>query len=360
MNNDILRYIPLDKSWMIRMGILDILNGYNDIVDRLNSHSDLGGDMNALKAVAEQWNGNAPLNVGESATLYRMVRFALWKMGSQREIIREGTLKNRNICDNPDIVNWSLQDLLKLDNGTSQWASAAVLMGNKEKTNTIPYKLNTTYQALEHWNEQRKRKLCWAEKHDDTILNQAIAYLDYRKEEKIDFIPSQAEDYCFARAFGLITKEEGEKRWSSLKGHETNRIDEMERAIKIAKKGIIDSKDHRVVQALVMKYNGKIQVVNKSVVNKSWPKFWEFMSYSNLKEVAWKEVRDAMNYDKKNYPVYKAERLIRMAEKKCYGGFYECEKYVDNLHNAIHELLLTKDYKIIELENEIEKLRRKT
>lgn len=78
-----------------------------------------------------------------------------------------------------------------------------------------------------------------------------------------------------------------------------------------------------------------------------------------MKEISWEEIREAMCHDKKSCPVYKAERLIRIAEKKRYGGFYECEKYVDNLHNAIHELLLTKDYKIIELENEIEKLRRK-
>jgi hypothetical protein len=66
-----------------------------------------------------------------------------------------------------------------------------------------------------------------------------------------------------------------------------------------------------------------------------------------------------MSYDKKGIPVYKAEHLRYLAKKRFYGGFLACEEYVDNLHNAIHELLLIKDYKIIELENEIEKLRRK-
>ena len=74
-----------------------------------------------------------------------------------------------------------------------------------------------------------------------------------------------------------------------------------------------------------------------------------------MKEISWREIRDAMCYDKKEIPVYKAEYLKKYAK---YGAFQECEAYVEKLQNAIHELLLIKDYKIIELENEIKKFRR--
>jgi len=41
----------------------------------------------------------------------------------------------------------------------------------------------------------------------------------------------QPEDYCFARVFGYITKTKGENKWPSLKGHESNRISEMEKIV---------------------------------------------------------------------------------------------------------------------------------
>ena len=35
-----------------------------------------------------------------------------------------------------------------------------------------------------------------------------------------------------ARAFGFISKEEGEEKWPSLRGHESDRIEEMEKEMK--------------------------------------------------------------------------------------------------------------------------------
>ena len=272
--NKIHKYIPLDKSWIIRMGILDVLNGYNDIGKFLDTQEDLGEDLMALKRVSEKWDTQESLDVGESATLYRFVRYALWKKGEERGIIKKGTLRNRKINDNATIIKWPLQKLLELDNGTSQWASAAVLMGNKERIENAPFKLQVTYDAKEHWKWQRKRKEVWHPKYDETIEKQAMAYIGLLRTGKLIFHPLQPEDYCFARAFNLVTAEEGEKRWPSLKGHETNRIDEMEKAIKLAEEGVVESKDHRIVQALVMKHRNKLRVLHKDAVNKSWPKFW--------------------------------------------------------------------------------------
>ena len=274
---DISQYIPLDKSWMIRMGFLDMLNGYRDILDCLDAQDSTGDDLGALRGVVEGWATDNDIDVGESGTLYRFVRFALWKQNSDRKIIQRGTLRNRKICDNREIVNWKLKELLTLDNGTSQWASASVLMGNKERIENPPYKLGVTYGAKEHWKWERKSGRCWRPKYDETIEKQAMAYIDYLKTGKMVFNVNQPEDYCFARAFDLITMQEGEKRWPHMIHHESSRFKETERALELAKKGIVDSKDHRVVQAIVMKYDGKIKVIHKDAVNKSWPLFWEFM-----------------------------------------------------------------------------------
>lgn len=102
----------------------------------------------------------------------------------------------------------------------------------------------------------------------------------------MNFTPEQAEDYCFARAFGLMTEKEGEEKFPSLRGHETNRILEMEKQLTNFNNGKeIDSKDHRVVQSIAMLALLKDQDIKFSFpdcVSKTWPQFWDFMEYSKM------------------------------------------------------------------------------
>ena len=278
------RYIPLDKSWIIRMGVLDIINGYNDIQVFLGNQNNLGDDLLALKKASEVWHTNKLVEVGESGTLYRLLKFASWKLGLNKKFVVSGTLSQRNITDNPDIIKLSQKELLKLDNNTSQWATASVLLGDKERIKNPSFKLKVTYEAVEHWTNQRKINKSWILRLDQTILHQTEAFISLLNKEHPKFIPEQAEDYCFARVFGYITKEEGEKKWPSLMGHESNRIVEMENIIKCANEGKpISSKDHRVVQAIAMwaeVNNKKIIITYPEVVNKSWSQFWDFMEWA--------------------------------------------------------------------------------
>ncbi len=273
--------IPLDKSWIIRMGFLDTINGYKDIIIFLENQQNLNDDLQALKRVSNDWATKNELNVGESGTLYRFFKFANWKLHLNKNFIVEGTLKNRDICDNSSITVLTIEKLLALDNSTSQWASAAILMGNTEEFKNPPYKLKVTYDAVSHWKEQRGKGEIWQPRYDETILKQAITFIKMHKSEKVDFVSEQAEDYCFARVFNFISKEEGEKKWPALRGHESDRIAEMEKVIEQIKKNEdIISKDHRVVQAV-----GMYQKLNKLTstiiypksVNKSWPQFWDFL-----------------------------------------------------------------------------------
>ena len=89
-------YIPWFKSQIIRMGILDLISGYGrkDLADFLDSQKDLGGDLLALRRVAQVWeNPFEPLDVGESGTIYRFVRFYTWKKNIDRPILTGGTLE---------------------------------------------------------------------------------------------------------------------------------------------------------------------------------------------------------------------------------------------------------------------------
>ena len=278
------QFIPLDKSWVIRMGVLDILNGYNDIVPFLEKQTDLGGDLKALKRVAEKWNTDEPLDVGESGTICRFVSFALWKLRMNRKVIKSGTLEKREICQNPEIVNWPIEKLLTLDGGTSQWATMSVLLGNQEKPAQIPYFMTITYDAIEHWNNARKEGKVWEARKDPTIMGQTLAFLKLLAYGRCTLEERDLSDcdlYCFLRAFNFMSKEEGEKIWPHIKYHETDRLEGMEIAIALADKdGTIDSNDHRIVQAMVMRQiflKKPYTVKDPNAVNKTWPKFWEFI-----------------------------------------------------------------------------------
>ena len=276
--DDLERLLPLDKSWMIRMGMLDLqANSDQSLVFLRNHRTELGDDLLALLSVLESWKSEAQLDVGESGTLFRFVQYYCWLIGDPREIIRHGTLKNRELYSNPNVVKMNLSELLSLDGGTSQWASAAVLFGvltlNREET--IPYKLQTTVEALGHWRHAQETDEPWLPRVDETIRKQAAAYMDWRRTGKIEFAPEQAEDFLFACTFGLMTPKEGENSWPQLRNHESDRIVEMRRLLD---SDVIDSADHRVVQALAMRFpQRKITERSKKAVNKTWPQFWAFL-----------------------------------------------------------------------------------
>ena len=282
------KLIPLDKSWLTRVGVLDIINGYTDIEKFIDSQKDTNDDILAIKNASIAWRNNQQINVGESATLYRLLKFASWKFKLNKTFIKRGSLKDRKITDNHNIVNFNQTKLLKLDNETTQWATAAVICGDKEKLTNPPLKLKESYDAVEHWEIRRKRGLCWEPKYDKTIERQVKAFLDLLNNKETNYTPLCSDDYCFARVFNFINKESGAKLWPSLIGHETNRIEEMEGTMMKADEiGYVNSKDHRVVQALAMwgvVNNKKLIFKNPNSVNKSWPRFWDFLVLAKRKE----------------------------------------------------------------------------
>jgi hypothetical protein len=283
------KFIPLDKSWINRMGVLDIVNGYSDIKDFLDKQSDLGDDLLALKRASELWDTDLSIDVGESGTLYRILQFISWKLNLNKKFITHGTLTERvkKMPNDPRIVNLSLRELRALSDDTSQRVTAAILLGNKEPIpKDFDYEIKfTTVEALAHWKKQRKAGLVWEPRYDETIQKQAEAFLELQKGSKPNFLPQHSEDYCFARVFGYMSKQEGEAKWSKLHGHESDRLEGMEKAINQAKEGkMIDSKDHRVVQAIAMwgvVNKKKLKFIYPEAVNKTWPKFWDFLATVN-------------------------------------------------------------------------------
>ncbi|MEI6396948.1 MAG: hypothetical protein WCO48_02675 [Candidatus Taylorbacteria bacterium] len=272
--------IPISKYWSMRLGFLDILNDTQLFIPLIEGREDIGDDLRAMIRISHEWKNKKEINVGEGGALFRYLQFASWKYGLEKTFIKENTLKKRLKCDDPKIVDWPIKKLLELDNNTPQWASASILTGNKELAPN-DYFLNMSKEAVRHYENAKKAGSLCELRHDDTILHQAIAFVDLLKNGKIDYTPIQQDEYCFARAFGLIDRVEGEKRWPELRGHESNRLEEMEEMLtKLTAGKEIDSKDHRVVQAVAMlAIYKKIKATFKypSCVSKSWPQFWRFL-----------------------------------------------------------------------------------
>lgn len=276
--------IPLDKSWIIRMGVLDLINGSDSTLRRLGAINpkELPDDLRALARASHDWLAGGPVHVGESGTLYRFLQFVSWKYKLGKTFVKEGTLREREICDNPDIVNWPIEKLGALDEGTSQWKSAAAIAGSLERQSNPEPKLQLTYEAIRHWEERKREGNAWLVRYDDTLIRQAVSFIQFIQTGKMEFEPLHAEDYCFARAFELITREEGQKRWKQLSEHESDRLEEMEAELKNFREGRrIMSKDHRVVQAIAMlawAQGKKAEIAHPQCVSKSWPQFWGFMA----------------------------------------------------------------------------------
>jgi len=262
------QFAPLDKSYCIRMAVLDLLTNRDDTLRFLGKQKDseLCTDLSSVLWLDARQT--------ESATLFRLMTFAAWKFQRPELLMRkEGTLKTRKICDDPTIVTWSQEDLLTLDNGTSQWASAAVICGDERRLDDAPEKLKLTYRVMDDY---RSGKRCYGP--DPTILAQMKATETFVKTGRMEFTPKHSEDYCFARAFGLMSATEGEQRWPSLRGHESDRIEEMEVALKqtLAYRPMT-SQDHRVIQAVMMAMPDA-KAATPECVAKSWPTFWKFMT----------------------------------------------------------------------------------
>ncbi len=276
-----LQWIPLDKSWLTRMGTLDILHKNRSIESKLLGYKNISEDLSALITASRAWNTDEVLYVGESATLYRILQFASWKFDLHKKFAKEGSLLERVIENDPQIINLSQKELLKLDSGTTQWATAAVICGDMERWSDVPSKLVETYNAVEEWQQCKISGAEWNVRHDKTIIRQVDFFISTLGGHTVTFLPLCSDDYCFARAFGFITSEKGLEMWPSLVGHETNRIEEMEKSLTQASlEGSVDSLDHRVIQSIAMwgrVNNKKIIFKYKDKVAKSWPYFWEFL-----------------------------------------------------------------------------------
>lgn len=268
--------MPWDKSWGLRCGVLDIVHGQPErAIHVLDSNPPLSDDLVALREAAWEWDKTDVISVGESGTLYRFLQYVSWQQGLNKQFMKSGTLQGRGMSTQDIVMHRNQAGLLLLDNETSQWASAAALCGDPERLPNPPFKLATTYEAIDHWNQAQAASKPWELRKDATITAQAVAFQGLLKGLQPNFEPVQAEDFPFARVFDYMTTDEAKKRWRSLAGHESNRFEEVDAMLALAEQGEpVPTRDHRIAQAII--FWGKIterevEIIHPECISKSWP-----------------------------------------------------------------------------------------
>jgi hypothetical protein len=280
-------YIPIDKTDTINKMLMDLFHGRGydsiDFVKNSNPYA-LPADVKQAAVAIEDWGDRMPVRVGQSGKLLRSLKFYAWETGVRKKFVIEGTLKHRKICDDPKIVDYSQEKLLGLDDDTTQFASAKVLLGDEYRMKDPPFKLKQAYDSYREWNESREKGERWKTKPDSTIARQADAIMYYVKCGSTVSMPVQPEDYPLYRVFGNITAAEGDAMWGRrLRNHESDRIQETENTIKeVQRRDPISSRDHRVIVAgvvLQIRMRHKIEATYMEEVGKSWPQFPDFAKY---------------------------------------------------------------------------------
>ena len=297
------KLIPLFKSWMIRMGCLDMVHGYDDIVKFVETTDlPLNYDIEATAKAAKQWlAGEQSIDVGESGTLARFAKYANWKFGLGKDFIYHGTLKTRKIFDYDELsTNDTIDYLLTLDGGTTQVASAAITYGHTGTTSNLAalMYLQVSVEARPHYHERRAAGKTWDIRFDPTLGAQCEDFLSRIRtgEGTLDPDTIDCDLYLYMRALEIMSREEGENKWPHMTNHESSRFVEMDKQLNNYYAGReITTKDHRVVSSIEelfeLQKRGLIQIpkgklpqkpvfTNYGCVGKAHPQHPQFMQYA--------------------------------------------------------------------------------
>ena len=278
------KYLPLSKSWAIRMIFLDMIygksTGYKVINHfRKQKKSDLSNDINAAMRCAENYiSGEHKYNVGNAGMVYRLLVYVMYgkkyklRMGDQ---LRKRLIKRKERETLPkNLTALPLEKLIKL--GTSQYASASLLLGT-EPVHDLHPKCDLTIEARQVYFANDGE---WISRHDEVIIGQLRHFLYGEKIEN-----PIGEDYCYLRAFNIMTHAEGKRRLPELADHESDRLAVME---EICEKGfdrlVNTDDDHRVFMAVVLKQISlglPIRITHKWCVRKSYPAFLKWVKQNS-------------------------------------------------------------------------------
>lgn len=267
--------LPVEKSWYGNLAFQALIEGNSLVIKSIQSYGLLlpRDVINVCNSSEQILRGETEIYVGEGGAWARKLAYGNAKFGWGLTIVKDGTLVGRPDEFKPEMVDASVDELRRLNKGSSQLASAAVLTGS---TDAMPddasYHLQMAYEARDFWADWPKDQLIPL-RRDRTLRRQTLSALGYMMTGEIDFIPIQVEDYPFARVFGVMTAADAVARgWGNLEGHESSRLITTDEAIEMVEQGVsVPFADHRLLQPLRFKYGADARFDHVEAISKSWP-----------------------------------------------------------------------------------------
>ncbi len=297
------RLLPLATLWsksnVIRLIVGGVPFGSTSVRDQLEAgnYNILGDDIKAAVEVGHQLSDETrpSINPGDSRTLRIEAEFLDMLQYSEdpklrpRKFVLSPMQKRRYTPVPKDLPRWALEDMLFLEDGTTQWASAAILLQDRfdEARELIPDIRPNKRLMLEKSKSARARilgaralgkaVLLDERDYDMTFLRQDQAfYTSVVTGEAIRFEPLHSEDVYDAIFTGTITPKQAVKLFPQITRHEVNRYEEAIRLLNGDRKRPLNTEDHRAAMAAI-KYLGYTKWTKTTVkaINKTRPQFFE-------------------------------------------------------------------------------------
>jgi hypothetical protein len=260
-----------------------------EVVELANTAGNHGEDIQAAIRVGRQLQDpESVLQPGDSRTLLIYTRVHLYTRGMfDREIELTSMQVSREVEDDPEILGMSLLDSLSLSGGTTQWASALILLQGREDWEikdllaTIPKEQHTMIlrsvrvrnELQQNIRKQKPFELTEADR-ERTITGEA-QHLFTRLSTGLNplIVPTHSEQVIQAVMNGSITLKEAERNFPMLRQHETDRIAEL---TKVMNQEVVDTPDHRMFFGAVnTRDEPEFTERSERAGNKTAPKFLE-------------------------------------------------------------------------------------
>lgn len=266
--------LPLDKSWIKCLTILEMRMGlHGKVRDFLNTfpQDEMSDDVSACRDLLNAWReGSNMLPVRNFRSLaVALLAFLKTRHRDEREILMGSQLRKRKLLDEYSSQQISAQILAGNPNILDEWELRGM--------DKLPYHCKLANEASILANYSNALTVY---REDRTILKQFTYFIQKLQGKKVKLKIDSAEDIPLAVAMGEMSIKVAEKKYPQLKHHETNRIKELENMLTDTN---CASTDHRIVMARamsdVLKESWTLydRPVNPEAVNKSFPKFWEYL-----------------------------------------------------------------------------------
>lgn len=220
-----------------------------------------GEDIQAALRVHDEWVSGELLHPGDSRTLligtYTLMAMEELAGKPRREVALSPMQLRRSVEYSPDLPKWSLKRLGKLSGKTTQFASMAILLQDRDPDEIDGYlesleplhrpMIEKTLRIRRDWLVTRvlERPFRFTEADRElTILRQFQAfYTRIATGERPVLAPNHSEDAADCVMNGDLTLDEAVDLFPMLAKHETPRHREIARVIE---QGVIDTTDHRM------------------------------------------------------------------------------------------------------------------